>query len=52
MNETQVQAMLSSLQQQLSNACAGIAARDGTIALQAKEIEDLKAKLEQPQEAE
>lgn len=59
MNETQVQAMLGSLQQQLSAACANIAARDGTLALQAQEIEQLKARLaeleapkaEQPQEA-
>ena len=54
-NPVQAQAMLGSLQQQLSAACANIAARDGTIALQAQEIEQLKARLaelEQKQEAE
>ena len=54
-NPVQVQAMLDSLQQQLSAACANIAARDGTLALQAQEIEQLKARiaeLEPKQEAE
>ena len=44
-NPVQVQAMLDSLQQQLTAACANIAARDGTLALQAQEIEQLKARI-------
>ena len=44
-NPVQAQAMLGSLQQQLSSACANIAARDGTLALQAQEIEQLKARI-------
>ena len=44
-NPVQVQAMLDSLQQQLTAACANIAARDGTLALQAQEIEQLKSRI-------
>ena len=44
-NPIQAQAMLESLQGQLANACANIASRDGTIAVQAEKIKELEAKL-------
>ena len=53
-NLVQAQAMLDSLQQQLTQACTNIAARDGVLAVQAEKIKELEAKLVelQPKEQE
>ncbi len=51
-NPVQAQAMVDSLLSQLNNAHGNIAARDGVIAVQAKEIETLHAALKELQAAE
>lgn len=44
-NPIQIQAMLSSLQQQLYTACANIASKDGVIAVQEEKIKQLEQQL-------